>query len=176
LARRCAPAPAAPVRGTPAGQHPAVHDALIYLHHHFREPLTLDAVARHAHLTPNYFSGCFHQATGASFQCYLQDLRLRFAMSLLCVSDLPVTDICYAAGFHTVSHFVRAFRQKSAARPTPSGAPWPPSPARAGHAHGPIKIGTPRGAGRRREAGIPILIGPSPGSCGFHLTQRNAQT
>jgi AraC-like DNA-binding protein len=112
LARRCAGVAVAPGRGTPTGQHPAVHDALIYLHHHFREPLTLDAVARHAHLTPNYFSGCFHQATGASFQSYLQGLRLRFAMSLLCVSDLPVTDICYASGFYTVSHFVRAFRQK----------------------------------------------------------------
>ena len=112
LARRGAGAADAPARGAPDGQHPAVHDALIYLHHHFREPLTLDAVARHAHLTPNYFSGCFHQATGTSFQSYLQGLRLRFAMSLLCVSDLPVTEICYASGFHTVSHFVRAFRQK----------------------------------------------------------------
>lgn len=94
------------------GRHAKVHQGLVYLHHHFREPLTLDRVAAHADLSPHYFSECFHKATGSSFQLYLRDLRLRFARSLLQVADMPVTEICYASGYATLSHFERAFKQK----------------------------------------------------------------
>jgi AraC-like DNA-binding protein len=93
-------------------QHEKVRPGLVYIHHHFREPLTLEAVAHHVHLSPNYFSECFRKAYGTSFQSYLQDLRLRFAMSLLSASRLSITDICYASGFNTLSHFERAFKQR----------------------------------------------------------------
>lgn len=96
----------------PSAQQQCVHMALVYLHHHFREPLTLQIVARQVHLSPNYFSECFHKTYGCSFQRYLQDLRLTFAQSLLSISQLPVTDICFASGFQTLSHFERAFKHK----------------------------------------------------------------
>jgi AraC-like DNA-binding protein/mannose-6-phosphate isomerase-like protein (cupin superfamily) len=89
-----------------------IHRALVYLHHHFREPLTLERVSKEAYLSPHYFSQCFHVATGSSFQAYLRALRLRFARSLLQVADMPITDICYASGFANLSHFERAFKQQ----------------------------------------------------------------
>jgi AraC-like DNA-binding protein len=92
-------------------QHPAVQKALVYIHHHFREPLTLEDVAKQASLSPNYFSSCFRKMTGFSFQKYVQNLRLKFAKSLLSASNLPVTEVCYASGFHTLTHFERAFKQ-----------------------------------------------------------------
>jgi len=95
-----------------------LHKALIYLHHHFREPVTLHLIAQHVALSPNYFSECFRSATGVTFQRYLQSLRLRFSKSLLSVSSLPVTDICYAAGFQTLSHFERAFKREFGQAPT----------------------------------------------------------
>jgi len=102
----------------PLAQHQKLHKALIYLHHHYREPVTLHSVADQVALSPNYFSECFRSATGVTFQHYLQSLRLRFAKSLLSVSSLPVTDICYAAGFQTLSHFERAFRREFGHSPT----------------------------------------------------------
>jgi AraC-like DNA-binding protein len=87
-----------------------IRRALTYLHHHFRDPVTLAEVACQAHLSPHYFSSCFHEATGASFQRYLCDLRLRFARSLLAVSSASVTDLCLASGFSTLSNFERAFK------------------------------------------------------------------
>lgn len=92
--------------------------AIVYMHHHFREPLTLERVAAQAHLSPHYFSTSFHRATGSSFQTYLGELRLRFARTLLRVSDLPVTDVCHAAGFATLSYFERAFRRRFGAAPS----------------------------------------------------------
>jgi len=92
-------------------QQRQIRTALVYIHHHFREQLTLNDVAGHARLSPSYFSECFHRTTGSSFQRYLQELRLRFAVSLLHASMLPITDICSAAGFNTLSHFDRAFKR-----------------------------------------------------------------
>ncbi len=93
-------------------QHPKIHKALVYLHHHFRDSLTLDQVAQQAQLSPHYFSECFHRATGLPFQSYVRELRLRFAQSLLQVTSMPVTDICFASGFATLPHFERAFKQQ----------------------------------------------------------------
>jgi len=86
--------------------------ALLYLHHRFRQPVSLADVATQANLSPNYFSGRFRALAGMPFVRYRQELRLQFARSLLAVSDLPVTEICYAAGFNTLSHFERAFRDR----------------------------------------------------------------
>ncbi|MCQ6560768.1 AraC family transcriptional regulator [Paenibacillus mendelii] len=90
----------------------AVRKTLTYLQHHFRESITLDDAAKQARLSPNYYSECFHKQFGISFQTYLQELRLQFAGSLLKVSDLPVTEICFAAGFNTLPHFERMFKRK----------------------------------------------------------------
>ncbi|WP_186445702.1 AraC family transcriptional regulator [Paenibacillus cremeus] len=92
--------------------YPTVHRALVYMHHHFRSPLTLEDAAGQAQLHPNYFSECFRKMTGHSFQQYLLDLRLTFARSLLTASDLPVTEICHASGFNTLTHFERVFKRR----------------------------------------------------------------
>ncbi len=112
--------PTGEARAQPLPQQQKLHKALIYLHHHYREPITLQLVAEQVALSPNYFSECFRSATGVTFQRYLQSLRLRFAKSLLSMSALPVTDICYAAGFQTLSHFERAFKREFGRSPTAS--------------------------------------------------------
>ena len=112
-------APAKPgSTGKPPAQPHKLHKVLIYLHHHYREPVTLRDVAEQAALSPNYFSECFRAATGETYQRYLQTLRLRFAKSLLAASPLPVTDVCYASGFQTLSHFERAFKREFGQSPT----------------------------------------------------------
>lgn len=100
-----------------------VRRAIRYVERHFREPLSLADVATEARLSPNYLSERFRQVTGSSLQSYLQNLRLRFARSLLASTTLGVTEICHAAGFNSPSHFGRAYRRRygetpSAARPS----------------------------------------------------------
>lgn len=89
-----------------------IRKALLYIQHHFREPLSLEMAAGQAALSPNYFSERFREVVGQSFQTYVQDLRLGFARSLMNASRLPITEICYASGFNTLSHFERAFKKK----------------------------------------------------------------
>jgi AraC-like DNA-binding protein/mannose-6-phosphate isomerase-like protein (cupin superfamily) len=102
----------------PRPDHPVpIQRALAHMHRYFRDPLTLADMGRLAGLSPNYFSEVFHEVTGESFQVYLQKLRLRFAKSLISTSELPVTEICYASGFNTLSHFERAFRSRYGCSP-----------------------------------------------------------
>lgn len=92
--------------------------AIAYLHHNFREPLTLTIVASQGGLSRNYFSESFHRATGTRFNAYLRELRLRFARSLLQASDLAITEIAHASGFASLSHFERSFKQTYGVSPS----------------------------------------------------------
>ena len=96
----------------PSIHHPAVQKALIYIDHHFREPLSLKSLAEQVHLAPNYLSELFQRTTGMPFGAYLQDVRLRFALSVLQSSSVSITETCYISGFSNLSHFTRAFKKK----------------------------------------------------------------
>ncbi|GLX71007.1 hypothetical protein MU1_53550 [Paenibacillus glycanilyticus] len=121
LARACRSfAPAESTSSSdPTLLHPSLRRTLVYLHHHFREPLTLAKVADYAGLSATYFSECFSKQVGLPYQIYLQQLRLQFAKSLLASTELTITEVCFAAGFNTVPHFERVFKQTY--RQTPSG-------------------------------------------------------
>jgi AraC-like DNA-binding protein len=115
--------PAGLRRGQPSAHEVERHDikrAVLYVDRHFRSPLTLAGVAAQAHLSPNYFSGRFRAFTGTSFQRYLQQRRLWFARSLLASTSLGITEICHAAGFNSLSHFGRAYRNWYGESPTDS--------------------------------------------------------
>jgi len=90
----------------------SIRKSIIYIQHHFREPLSLDEIASYAGISANYFSECFKKHTGTSFQEHLQGKRLQFASALLSSSILPITEVCYAAGFNTLPNFERAFKKK----------------------------------------------------------------
>ncbi len=81
-----------------------------YLRIHFREQVSLTALAKEVHLTPNYIGELFRKETGMSFTDYVQKLRLGYATNLLVSSDMSVADISAQSGFHSVSYFIRSFR------------------------------------------------------------------
>lgn len=107
-----------PERGSVSDfSHPAIRKAITLIQHHFREDISLPEIAGQVRLNPNYLSERFKDFTGSSFQRYLTNLRLDFAASLLRVSRVPVTEICYASGFKTLSHFERVFKLKYSLTP-----------------------------------------------------------
>lgn len=86
--------------------------AILYLHSHYTETVSLDTLAKLTHLSRNYFSELFRASTGSTFKKYLIELRLRHACRLLANTDMSVTDICYASGFDSFSNFMRTFKVK----------------------------------------------------------------
>lgn len=69
LARACKSASSAPTANHPVSNvlHPSVRRTLVYMHHHFREQLTLAKVADYAGLSSTYFSECFHKQVGVPY-------------------------------------------------------------------------------------------------------------
>ena len=98
--------------------HPGIQRALSYIQLHFREALTLQQIASIAHLSVSYFSELFRTSVGMTFQKYLQLQRLQFAMSTLRSSSSSITQVSYAAGFNTLTHFERTFKQRFGMTPS----------------------------------------------------------
>jgi AraC-like DNA-binding protein len=109
------------LRRSPSPSQPAwLSRVLLFMEHHFREDITLRAVAEQAGLSDSYFSDRFRKTTGVTFQQHLLQIRLSFARSLMLGSQLPVTEVCYVSGFRTLTYFEKAYRSKFGSSPRQS--------------------------------------------------------
>jgi AraC-like DNA-binding protein len=88
-----------------------------YILNHFTREISLDQIARVAHLTPHGFCRYFKSRIKKTFSRFLIEVRVGYACKLLAESDKPVADICYECGFNNFSNFNRHF--KSIAGRTP---------------------------------------------------------
>ena len=95
-----------------------IRRALVYLHSQFRKPVSLPALAEHAHLSPSHLSRLFHKELGVTYKEYLVNLRMNFAAKCLQNTDASVTEICYESGFGSLSNFITEFRRHFGASPT----------------------------------------------------------
>lgn len=86
--------------------------ALTIIQCHFREQLSLSAIAREVGLTPNYLGSLFVKNLGLSFSDYLKDIRLKYSKNLLRFYDYSIEQIAGMSGFGTASHFVSCFKKK----------------------------------------------------------------
>jgi AraC-like DNA-binding protein len=91
--------------------------AVEYMREHYGESLRAPAVAKIAGFAPKYFSRCFKQHEGVTFEHYLRTLRLERAKRLLTDTGLDVEHIARLSGFSSAQYFCRVFR--NAQRSTP---------------------------------------------------------
>lgn len=100
------------------GERREVTEAKRYLQQHFREAITLEDTARRVNLSPAYFSTIFHRETGMNYTEYLQCLRVDEAKRLLETTDLGISRIASALGYHSLTHFNRVFRKLGGCAPS----------------------------------------------------------
>ena len=81
------------------------------------QSMSLDAVARHVHLNPAYFSSLFKQSTGSSFKEYLNMVRVEESKRLLTNTNYSVIDIAIATGFEDQSYFSKVFKKYTGLTP-----------------------------------------------------------
>ena len=74
--------------------------------------ITLDELAKKAHVTPKYFSDLFKKKTGLSLSEYLSELRLNRAAELLTTTDANVGEIIRYIGYSDSKFFYKAFKNK----------------------------------------------------------------
>lgn len=87
-----------------------IKKALLYMHKHFQENISLAEVADYSGFNANYFCGLFHKTTGKTFKEYLLLLKLEHSKKLVMSSNLPITEICFESGFNSLSNFLRTFK------------------------------------------------------------------
>lgn len=87
-------------------------EILIYVSRHFREELTLTALAKQFGYNPSYLSRGFKENFGISFCNYITMLRLREALLLLKSGESSVTKCAMESGFGSMRSFYRVFHEK----------------------------------------------------------------
>jgi AraC family transcriptional regulator len=82
------------------------------------ENLALKTVARLANLSPFHFHRTFCAVFGETPHAYRTRRRLDRAARLLKETDLPVTEVCFDAGFESLGSFSTLFRKKYGVSPS----------------------------------------------------------
>lgn len=75
----------------------------------YAEPLDVAQLAAIAHVSSAHFIRIFKATFGETPHRYLQRRRIERACALLRDTDQPVTEICLAVGFTSLSTFTRTF-------------------------------------------------------------------
>ncbi|MEV0896064.1 helix-turn-helix transcriptional regulator [Actinoplanes sp. NPDC049802] len=77
----------------------------------YAQPLDVEALARHVHMSAGHLSRQFRSAFGESPYSYLMTRRIERAMTLLRRGDLTVTEVCFAVGCSSLGTFSTRFSE-----------------------------------------------------------------
>jgi AraC-like DNA-binding protein len=88
-----------------------VYESLVYIHTHFAEQISAEAVAEKMNLSYSYFSRSFKKMTGKSFKEYLNITRTNRAEQLLVETDKSITEVALECGYNNVSHFIATYKK-----------------------------------------------------------------
>jgi AraC-like DNA-binding protein len=104
-------------RGRPERPRP-VEDARRFIHGNLEDRgLTLDQIARAAHVTPAHLVRSFRAELGTTPVAYLWQRRVALGVDLLQNTGLSLADVAGRCGFKTAHHFSRRVRQATGLPP-----------------------------------------------------------
>lgn len=106
----------ASARPSPANLSPdqkIIAEVNAYIHRHLDAPFTLQKLAEHCALSPNYLGLRFKKTMGITLGHYIHSVRMNHAMKLLILTDLTVSEIAYQSGFSSPAVFCRAFKKET---------------------------------------------------------------
>ena len=106
--------PAANKSGAPPplpGDETRAASVLEHINRNLEQPLSLEELARRAHLSPVYFATMFRKYTGQSPMAYVRQRRMEVARAHLASSDDSIERIARRVGFADPFHFSRVFRR-----------------------------------------------------------------
>lgn len=86
-----------------------IDQAVAYIQQNFKEKLTLQMVASHVFLNPQYFSRIFKKSLGVTYTDYVNNLKILYACKLLKTTNYPAYRISGECGFTDPSYFNHVF-------------------------------------------------------------------
>jgi YesN/AraC family two-component response regulator len=97
---------------------PLITKAKRFIGEHQSETLSLDQMARTLNVSTFHFCKIFKKATGLTFTDYLARTRIERAKNLLLNPNFRVSEVAYACGFISLTHFNRVFKRLVRKSPT----------------------------------------------------------
>jgi AraC-like DNA-binding protein len=95
-----------------------VSKAKQFIGEHYTEDLSLDLVSRAVNTSRFYFCKQFRKTTGLCFTEFVSRTRIEKAINLLLNPNLRVSEIGFAVGFQSLTHFNRMFKRIARQSPT----------------------------------------------------------
>ncbi len=96
----------------------AVSNAKKFIHSHSEEPVTLEQVLQHVHVSRFHFCRIFKKSTGVTFTEYMSRIHVAKAKNLLLDPSLRISEIAFAAGFGSIPQFNNVFKSLVGMSPT----------------------------------------------------------
>ncbi|MGX7149056.1 helix-turn-helix domain-containing protein [Enterococcus ureasiticus] len=86
-----------------------INKAIQFIKKNFKQKTTIDDIANHVYLNPQYFGRLFRKELGISVNDYINILKVEESCRLLHETDLPLYRIATEVGFADSSYFTRVF-------------------------------------------------------------------
>lgn len=113
--------PGGPQRGSSVERFGTHHPALVTVHETMEttieNPLSRRDMARLAGISPRHLDRLFAEQMPAGFLESYRNIRLDHARKLLEQSPLAISEVAFATGFSSASHFSRAYKQRFGIQP-----------------------------------------------------------
>ncbi len=91
--------------------------ALLYIHEHLDEKITLAEVADHVFLTKTYFSAIFKEHVHMSFTDYINLSKINRSKYFLVHTSKSISDIADELGFNSQGYFSNVFKKYTGCSP-----------------------------------------------------------
>jgi AraC family transcriptional regulator len=95
-----------------------VEKAKEFLFTNMSSDISLSTLARHCCVSPFHLVRLFKRICQYSPFHYLQQIRLKYAQTLLTTTELPITDVCFRSGFTRLDYFSSAFSKQFSVSPS----------------------------------------------------------
>lgn len=88
-----------------------------FVREHLGEPLKVERLAEHIHMSPYHFARMFKLATGQTPHTWILLQRIARASELLTQTDMPLLEVGASVGFLTQGHFTAVFHRYTGTTP-----------------------------------------------------------
>ena len=110
-----------------------LHEAREIVEKRMTAPPSLQELSREVAMSTTLLKSGFRELFGETVFEHVRNLRLERARELLAESDASVKEVAHAVGYHSLSHFAKAFRCRYGAGPRAWGAARPAGATRPFH-------------------------------------------
>ncbi|SHK78694.1 AraC-type DNA-binding protein [Clostridium cavendishii DSM 21758] len=95
-----------------------VRKVMTYIKENLQEDLSLDLLSKQVHLSKNYLSTLFVEATGEKITSYINNQRLKKSKELLKEGDYSLAYVSDLCGFKNQSYFSMVFKERERISPS----------------------------------------------------------